>query len=102
MRPTESPQYEMNLPDESRHYVLTMENLRCKCGCSPFLMRRKVGHNRWEFRVKCGNQWDAMYRSGHSGIVVIETCSEIEPTPWLNSSDQAIQHWRLAKVLGET
>jgi hypothetical protein len=100
MKPADNAQLEIHLPDESRHYVLEMEHLRCTCGCCPWLMRRKVGHNRWQFRVKCGYEWDEMARGENGGIIVRHFCANIEPTPWLNNSQDAIQHWRLAKTLG--
>lgn len=100
MKPADNPQMEIHLPDELRHYMLEMEHLRCVCGCCPYLMRRKVGADRWQFRVKCSNEWDEMYRGGHSGIIVKNHCTAIEPTPWLNNSQDAIAHWRLAKTLG--
>ena len=101
MRAAPNPQTELHLPDESRHYLLEMEHLRCTCGSMPWLMRRKVGKDRWQFRVKCGLEWDTMAQGECGTIVVRQFCTYLEPTPWINNSQDAIQHWRLAKTLGE-
>lgn len=85
------PQIELNLPDEERRFELAIWNFRCVCGHAAILER-----NSGQFRVSYaallnltpGNWGHHDFKQEHS-----------EPTPWLASSQQAIQHWKLVAVL---
>jgi len=85
--PTRSPEssLEFNLPDEDRVLLTLAAMKRCpQCGEKPSLERR-----RGKYRVTCGRR--KYFPARH------DRCPE--PTPWLNSSAEAVRIWTLTQKL---
>ena len=78
------PQLEIHLPDEDRLFETGLFHYRCRCQYPPAL-DRKDG----KFRLVCGRP-----KSMHP-----DWMEHTDPTPWLPSSQQAIQHWKLVNLL---
>ena len=85
------PQLEIHLPDEERDFETCLFKFRCACGYTPSI-HRKDG----KFRVKCGRHKDDKLIFGD---VFWTEHKHTDPTPWLPSSQQAIQHWKLVCAL---
>jgi hypothetical protein len=87
------PQIELHLPDEEREFQIFLFKFRCLCQFTPCL-RRKNGR----FRVECGRPKEDKTIFGD---VFWTEHTHTEPTPWLPSSHQAIQHWKLVVALSK-
>lgn len=87
----QEPQMEIHLPDEPRSFPLMNEKLRCRCGNMAKLVRR-VKKTQLQFRVECCAWSERAYDL---------PCNLSDPTPWIPSSQQAIQHWKLVAALSK-
>lgn len=91
MNQESEPQMEIHLPDEERDFEIALFKFRCACGHTPSI-HRKHG----KFRLECGRPKNDRYRYGS---IFWKEHTHTDPTPWLPSSQEAIQHWKLVAVL---
>ena len=93
------------MPDEGRILVqLKGEQDRCECGKMPFLHRRTVGVKRREqgrtFKNGCRPEYQVRCRGNNPmNEGWSKECTAC--TPWLPSSQNAVQHWRVTKALSK-
>jgi hypothetical protein len=95
------PQTELHLPDEERLIQTTNWRHPCVCGNAPMIVRKvDVEGNRLKYRVECCITACKVLHFGRTAVhwehpSVIHS----DPTPWFNSSDLAVRHWKLVAVL---
>ena len=91
---------EFHMPDEGR--ILTQlrdEPSRCACGRMPKLHRRTVGARRVHEGRTFKNETHPEYQVLCDGLNPCWKIGCTPPTPWMKSSENAIQHWRVTKAL---
>jgi len=90
-RLSQSDETEFNLPDEDRRLQVLWTERHCRCcGTQPGLFRE-----RGKYQVRCSGAMETW------NLPTYENASwpcQL-PTPWLKSSAQAINHWKLVAKL---
>jgi hypothetical protein len=87
------PQSELHLPDEARSFTLAPSIPGCACGHQAALERRIV-----DPEIKLGASFRVICSVVSTGMLTERDRSlysywvHTEPTPWLSSSKEAVQH----------
>lgn len=91
------PQMELAMPDEERALTI-LKYPSCSCGYNAAVVRKlDESTGRPKYRVECST---TALNQRLVDIYGNPTCMTHEdPTPWLKSSADAVQHWKLVRAL---
>lgn len=87
------------MPDEDRALTI-LKHSPCSCGANAAVVRMKDDETgRPMYRVECSTT--ALFQR-RVDIYGNPTCmTHEEPTPWLKSSADAVQHWKMIHLLSK-